>query len=352
MNHFTWLFRATLFLTVVTVSALFCEPNRVVLVTGGAGYIGSHTCKALKEAGFIPVSYDSLALGSKEAVKWGPLVIGDLLDTEALDQAFALHKPCAVLHFAALRNVGESVKDPSNYYTNNVVGSVNLLNAMLKHQVKHIIFSSSCTVYGNSSVSSIFEEDPKAPTNPYARSKHIVESMIRDYAYAHQFRYMILRYFNAAGVEVEAGLKRSIHSCSFLIPRAMLALLRLDSPLQVFGTDYSTPDGTCIRDYIHVRDLADAHVLALQHLQEGKNSDDLNLGTGKGYSVFEILQAIEEISGRKIPYELKLRREGDVPEAVAKVGKAKAVLGFETRFSDLQTIIKSEWASMLERGGQ
>lgn len=340
-------FRAVLLVIFISASAeLFCEPNRVVLVTGGAGYIGSHTCKALKKAGFIPVSYDSLAFGTKEAVQWGPLVVGDLLDTEALDRAFALYKPCAVLHFAALRNVGESVKDPSSYYTNNIAGSINLLNALLKHQVKHIIFSSSCTVYGDCSDSPISEQHLKAPTNPYGMSKYVVERMIMDYAYAHELKYMILRYFNAAGVETEAGLRRSPNSCSFLIPRSMLAVLHSESPLHVFGSDYPTPDGTCIRDYIHVKDLANAHVLALQHLQEEGASDELNLGTGKGYSVFEILQAIEETAGRKVPYQLKPRREGDVPEAVADIRKAKQILGFETHFSDLQSIVKSEWISI------
>jgi UDP-glucose-4-epimerase GalE len=338
--------------TILSIFFLFvsvqlpCESNRVVLVTGGAGYIGSHTCKALREAGFIPVTYDSLRFGSKESVQWGPLVIGDLLDTEALDRVFTRYKPCAVLHFAALRNVGESVQDPSSYYTNNVVGSINLLNAMLKHQVKNIIFSSSCTVYGNCPESPISEEQHEAPTNPYAMSKRVVERAIMDYAHAHPFQYMILRYFNAAGVEIEAGLKRSSHSCSFLIPRAMLAILHPDRPLQIFGSNYPTPDGTCIRDYIHVKDLARAHVMALQHLQEGKASTAINLGTGTGYSVWQILQAIEKMIGKKVPYELKSRREGDVPEAVASIKKAQCILGFEPHYSDLETIITSEWAAI------
>ena len=344
-------FQFFLFVIAMAAASLFSEPlPNVVLVTGGAGYIGSHTCKALKEAGFIPVTYDSLALGSRDSVKWGPLVVGDLLDTKALDEAFETYKPFAVLHFAALRNVGESVKDPSSYYTNNVAGSVNLLNAMQKHQVKSIIFSSSCTVYGNCPVSPIPEDYAKAPTNPYASSKYIVETMIKDFAYAYQFKYMILRYFNAAGIELESGLKRSSHSCSFLIPRAILAVLNSSDPLQVFGTDYPTPDGTCIRDYIHVKDLARAHVLALQHLVENKESNELNLGTGTGYSVFEILHKIEDVSGKKIPYNLKPRREGDVPEAVAKIGKAQDVLGFKAECSDLETIIQTEWDSMKNWG--
>jgi len=325
---------------------LFCELNSVVLVTGGAGYIGSHACKALKNAGFTPVVYDSLALGEREAVKWGPLAVGDLLDAEALDKAFTKYKPFAVLHFAGLRNVGESVKDPLRYYTNNVASSINLLNVMRKHRVEYIIFSSSCTVYGNCPLNPIPEEYPQAPINPYATSKHVVERMIQDYAHVHPLKYMILRYFNVAGVEIEAGLKRSSHSYNFLIPQAMLAILQSDKPLQLFGIDYPTPDGTSIRDYIHVQDLVRAHVMALQHLQAGGASNELNLGTGKGYSVLEILQTIEKVACKKVPYEIKPRREGDMPQAVAEVKKAKEVLGFETDSSDLLTIIQSEWDSL------
>lgn len=335
-----------LLIFVVSTSALFANDSRYVLVTGGAGYIGSHTCKALSEAGYIPVTFDSLAFGSPDAVKWGPLINGDLLDSEAVNQVFDNFRPCAVLHFAALRNVGESVFDPSSYYANNVAGSINLLNAVIKYDVKHVIFSSSCTVYGNCAYSPISETAPKAPTNPYAMSKWMVENIIEDYADAYPFTYMILRYFNAAGVEVEAGLKRAPHSCSFLIPRALLAIIRPSLPIEIFGTDYPTPDGTAIRDYIHVRDLATAHVLALQHLQEGHLSNQINLGTGKGYSVLEILQTIEEVTGKKVPFELRSRREGDVPEAVANADKARTVLGFQPIYSDLRTIIRSEWLSL------
>jgi len=341
----TFFFPIILLFCLCSHVALYCESNRIVLVTGGAGYIGSHTCQALKEAGYFPVVYDSLAFGESQAVKWGPLIVGDLLDVNALDQAFTIYKPCAVLHFAALRNVGESVKVPSVYYTNNVMGSINLLNAMHKHGVKNIIFSSSCTVYGDSATQ-ISEENPKAPTNPYARSKYFVESIIQDYAHAYSMHYMILRYFNAAGVATEFGLKRSADSCSFLIPKIMLSILQPTQPLQIFGTDYPTPDGTCIRDYIHVKDLAHAHVLSLEHLQAGKPSYALNLGTGNGYSVLEIIQETENLTGKKIAYEFKPRREGDVSQAMAKTDKAKEILGFEAKYSDLQTILKTEWESL------
>ena len=337
-----------LWLSVLFKPPLHCESNRVVLVTGGAGYIGSHTCKALKEAGYLPVIYDSLASGDKAAVKWGPLVVGDLLDIVTLDQTFTTYKPCAVIHFAALCKVGESVKDPSSYYTNNVCGSINLLNAMDKHGVRDIVFSSSCTVYGDHT-GVISEESLKAPINPYAKSKYFVEQMIKDYAYAYSMHYMILRYFNAAGVEIDAGLRKSPHSFTFLIPRIIRSILELEQPLEIFGFDYPTADGTCIRDYIHVKDLARAHVLAINHLQAGKISAELNLGTGKGYSVLDIVHEIERVTDKKVPYLLKPRREGDVSQAVAKIEKAKAILGFETDCSDLQTIIQSEYESIQMR---
>ena len=326
----------------------FCQENRVVLVTGGAGYIGSHTCKVLKESGFTPVTYDSLALGMQKSVKWGPLVVGDLLDKEKLDSVFLEYQPVAVIHFAALRNVGESIQDPISYYNTNVVGSFNLLNAMLKYNVKNIIFSSSCTVYGPCNSAAINESFPRAPINPYATSKYIIERMIEDFAYAYRLKYVILRYFNAAGIDLESGLRRSASSQSFLIPKALLAILDPQIPLKVFGTDYPTPDGTAIRDYLHVKDLAQAHILALDHLQKGKPSDAINLGTGKGFSVFEIISAIENITNQKVPYVLMDRREGDVPQAIADTQKAKKILHFEPKFSDLSTILESEWLSLQE----
>lgn len=326
------------------IQLLLAQESRVVLVTGGAGYIGSHTCKALSQSGFIPVTYDSLVKGSEDAVKWGPLVIGDLLDPSTLDQVFTEYKPCAVIHFAGFRNVGESIENPSLYYTNNIVGSIHLLNAMVRHGVKTIIFSSSCTVYGNSEEKQISEAAPKNPLNPYAMSKYVIERAITDYADAYNIQYMILRYFNAAGVE--EGLHRCHHSYNFLIPKTLLAILYPQAPLQIFGTDYPTKDGTCIRDYIHVKDLALAHVQSLEHLLKGNSSNALNLGTGIGLSVLEIIQAIEEETGQKVPYECKPRREGDAIEAVANPHKAASILGFYPSYSDLHTIIQSEWDSI------
>lgn len=322
-----------------------CEENKVVLVTGGAGYIGSHTCKCLKEAGYLPVTYDSLVSGSTQAVQWGPLVIGDLTDIEALDQAFAVHKPYAVLHFAALKSVGESVTDPAIYYTKNIVGTVNLMNAMLKHRVKHIVFSSSCAVYGGGDAL-IDETRERSPINPYAMSKYIGEKMIEDYGHAYDIDYVIFRYFNAAGFDPSTGVQRAANSQAGVIPKILLSLLDPLEPLRIFGDDYPTPDGSAIRDYIHVQDLAWAHVHALAYLETEKKSDVFNLGTGCGVSVFEVIRAIEQVTGQRVPYVVTDRRAGDVCSAIAAVNKSKEILGFEPLHSDLHEIIESEWASM------
>lgn len=341
-----FVFRWKLIGLILFSGVLFSNDTKVVLVTGGAGYIGSHTCKALREAGFTPVVYDSLVFGEKEFVKWGPLVIGDLLDTEALDRVFSEYMPCAVIHFAALREVGQSVENPALYYTNNITGSINLLNAMLTHGVRHIIFSSSCCVYGEVAVGLISETEHKRPINPYAMGKYVVERIMADYALAYPLKYVALRYFNAVGVDTEAGLFRSSRSLGFLIPRTLQSVLQPSAPLQLFGADYPTRDGTGVRDYIHVKDLAHGHVLALQHLQAGKESDVFNLGTGQGHSVLEVLHAIEKVVGKQVSYEIKPRRAGDVIEAVAETEKARQILNFYPRFSDLHTIIESEWIAL------
>jgi UDP-glucose-4-epimerase GalE len=327
--------------------ALFAE-DPVILVTGGAGYIGSHTCCALKKCGFSPVIYDSLINGNPDAVKWGPLVIGDINDTSKLDAVFSEYKPIAVIHFAALRNVGESVTAPYEYYHTNVAGTLNLLDVMLKHHVKNIIFSSSCTVYGVSPVSPIRENQPRTPINPYANSKFFVEKILEDFARAYDLKYMILRYFNAAGMDCEEGLYRSPHSYNFLIPNVLIAILDDNEPLCVFGTDYPTSDGTAIRDYIHVKDLADAHVLSLQYLLSTQKNASINLGTGQGYSVFEVLDTIKRVTHREIPIKLMPRRDGDVPEAVADPELSRKTLNFIPRYSDLQSIVESEWKSALQ----
>ncbi len=334
-----------LFLGLFIQIALFAE-GPFILVTGGAGYIGSHTCSVLEKAGFHPVVYDSLINGNADAVKWGPLVIGDIHDTEKLDAVFSTYKPIAVIHFAALRSVGESVTNPYEYYHTNVAGTLNLLHVMLKHNVRNIIFSSSCSVYGISNASPLTEKEPRAPINPYSNSKFFVEKIIEDFARAYDLNYMILRYFNAVGIDVEAGLSRSPQSYNFLIPRALLALVEGAEPLPVFGTDYSTPDGTAIRDYIHVKDLAVAHALSLKHLLNTQESEVINLGTGIGYSVFDILHAIKQVTTRDVPIIIMPKREGDVPEAVADPTQSRMILNFVPQYSDLQSIIQSELDAM------
>jgi UDP-arabinose 4-epimerase len=324
------------------ISLFSQEP--VILVTGGAGYIGSHTCHVLKASGFSPVAYDSLVNGSADAVKWGPLVIGDINDPVKLNEAFATYKPIAVMHFAALRNVGESISHPYEYYHTNVAGTLNLLDIMRNHDVHNIIFSSSCTVYGISE-SPIGENAVRTPINPYANSKFFVEKILEDFARAYPFKYIILRYFNAAGMDCEAGLRRLPSSYNFLIPKALVAIQE-NQPLPVFGTDYPTPDGTAIRDYIHVKDLANAHVIALQHLLRTQKNALINLGTGKGYSVFDILNAIKRVTQKEVPVALMERREGDVPEAVANPELSKKMLNFTPQYSDLESMIQSEWQSI------
>lgn len=320
--------------------------NKTVLVTGGAGYIGSHTCQKLKLSGFYPVIYDSLINGFKENVQWGPLVIGDLLDTRKLSQVCVEYQPGAVMHFAALLDIDESLKNPARYYQTNVAGTINLLQVMLKQNVKEIIFSSSSAVYGISQENLLSENQRKDPINPYATSKLMAEKVIEDFAYAYGIKYMILRYFNAAGMDVASRLKRPATYLRFLIPRALQAILDETRPLPIFGTDYATEDGTAIRDYIHVTDLAQAHVLALQHLQKTQKSSALNLGTGKGHSVYKIIQAVEEVTGKKVPCVSMPRKPGDVCRAVADVSLSKTLLHFEPHYSDLHTIIESEWQAL------
>lgn len=333
-------------LFLLTDLPLSAEERPVVLVTGGAGYIGSHACKALKEAGFTPVVYDSLASGEKEAVKWGPLCEADLLDEEALDRAFAEYQPEAVFHFAALRNVRESVTDPASYYKNNLIGSIHLLDAMMKHGVKYLVFSSSCTVFGNGSPTPISETSLQAPISPYGVSKQVIERIIQDYAHAYPLKYMILRYFNVAGID--ADLKRSIHSSHFLIPRVIRSLFNPHQPVQIFGADYESEDGTAVRDYIHVKDLVSAHVIALRHLLQGEGSNDFNLGAGQGYSVLQIIREVENVTGSPVSYEFKPRKEGEASCAIAEIKKAKEILNFEPQVSDLQTMIRSEWDAFLK----
>jgi UDP-glucose-4-epimerase GalE len=319
--------------------------SKTILVTGGAGYIGGHACKALSEAGFAPVVYDDLSAGRPERVQWGPLEQGDIRDAARLEQVFAAHKPLAVMHFAARISVGDSVADPAATYDVNVGGTVNLLKAMRAHGVNAIVFSSTAATYGTPESTPIPESAPKKPINPYGRSKLMMEQLLADFHAAYGLRYAALRYFNAAGATLEAGLGYLRPDPTHLVPLAMQALLGLRPPLSVYGTDYPTPDGTAIRDYLHVADLADAHVLALRHLLDGtRQTLTLNLGTSRGASVREVLNAVKEVTGSEVPHTLGPRRAGDPAILVADASAAHAALGWTPTRSSLARIIADDHA--------
>lgn len=318
--------------------------GRRILVTGGAGYIGSHTCKALAAEGFEPVTFDNLALGDAARVRWGPLVEGDVRDADAVARAITAHDAEAVIHFAADAYVGESVTDPARYYNNNVGGMIGLLAGMRAAGRSAIVFSSTCAVYGDPATLPICDDTLPAPVNPYGRTKLICEQMLADYAAAYGIDFVALRYFNASGADLDGELGEDREYEPHLIPRAMLHLLGHLPDFQVFGSDFPTPDGTAIRDYIHVADLAHAHVLAVNRLLDGSVGRRVfNLGSGVGYSVAEVLAAIAAISGRSLAAPTGDRRPGDPPQLVADVTRARDELGFTARHSALDEIIASAW---------
>ena len=314
-----------------------------VLVTGGAGYIGSHACKALANAGYLPVVCDNLSVGHEWAVKWGPLEVGDILDRESLDRVFETHRPDAVMHFAAFAQVGESVRDPGKYYRNNVLGSLTLLEAMRDHGCQRIIFSSSCATYGEPVGLPIDESAPQRPINPYGASKLMVERILGDFGRAHGLTSVALRYFNAAGADAEAGIGWQQDPPSHLIPLVLDAASGRRSAVTVFGSDYATPDGTCIRDYIHVDDLAEAHVLAIEAGLPGGAFEAFNLGTGQGHSVTEIVRMAEKVTGREIPVFRGERRAGDPACLVCAGEKAARILRWRPKNSNLETILNTAW---------
>jgi len=323
-----------------------------ILVTGGAGYVGSHACKALAASGLKPIAYDNLLTGHDWAVRWGPLEKGDILDADRLDQVFGLYQPSAVLHFAAFAYVGESVEHPSRYYTNNVSGTLNLLDAMRKHGVNQIVFSSTCATYGIPEALPISEAHAQKPVNPYGSSKLMVERILADYAAAYGLRSISLRYFNAAGADPGGQIGEEHDPETHLIP-LVLSAANGGLPITIYGTDYDTPDGTCIRDFIHVTDLANAHVLALKALQEQCNRPSYNLGTGNGYSVREVIEIAEAVTERCVRVNGGPRRAGDPPALVADASRARKELGWKTRYSDLNQIIASAWNWMTDlRRGQ
>jgi len=318
--------------------------TRKVLVTGGAGYIGSHTCKALAAAGYTPVAYDNLDYGHEWAVRWGPFVRGDILDADGLSAAFAAHRPVAVVHFAAYTYVGESVRDPLRYYRNNVLGSLQLLSSMRAHGVGKIVYSSTCATYGIPRSTPIAEDMPQVPINPYGQTKLAVERMLADCANAHGLGYCALRYFNAAGADSAAEIGEDHAPETHLIPLAIATLLDRAASLEVYGRDYETPDGSAIRDYVHVADLARTHVAALDYLLAGGAPVALNVGSGKGASVLEAIAAVERQSGRKVRWKFGPRRAGDPAILVADPSRLKAVLNVDpASFADLDDIVASAW---------
>jgi UDP-arabinose 4-epimerase len=323
--------------------------NRNILVTGGAGYIGSHTCKALAEAGFFPIAYDNLSSGHEWAIKWGPMEKGDILDPTRLNEVFKKYKPSAVIHFAAHAYVGESVEQPAKYYRNNVAGSLNLLEVMRDHGVDRIVFSSSCATYGIPQVIPIPDDHPQKPINPYGASKLMIERMLTDFGAAYGLRSISLRYFNAAGADPDGEIGEDHDPETHLIPLVLEAATGKRASIAIYGTDYDTPDGTCIRDYVHVTDLAEAHVLALTALQGKCASASYNLGTGNGFSVREVIRTARTITGRSITAKEGPRRPGDPSRLVADATRAKRELGWKPKYGDLDQIIANAWNWMLSR---
>ncbi len=317
--------------------------SKTVFVTGGAGYVGSHCCKAFAEAGWKVVVFDNLSRGWRDMVRWGDLIEGDILDLDALKAAMARVKPDAVAHFAAFAYVGESVDDPAIYYRNNSVGTLNILDAMRANNVQNIVFSSTCATYGVPVRTPIDEQHPQSPINPYGWSKFIVEKMLADYSVAYGLRYAALRYFNAAGADPDGTIGERHEPETHVIPLAIRGALKNDYIFTIFGNDFDTRDGTGLRDYIHVADLADAHCRALEYLLNGGASDVFNLGTGNGTTVEEIAAAVEYVSGKPLPRKIGPRRTGDPPALVASAEKAERILGWKPQHSDIKNIIASAW---------
>lgn len=322
-----------------------------VLVTGGAGYIGSHAAKALAQAGYVPVTYDNLVYGHREAVRWGPFVEGDLASKPLLIETMRRYEVAAVMHFAAYAYVGESMTNPRLYFHNNVGNTLNLLDAMLETGVRRIVFSSTCATYGVPDKVPMDESTPQRPINPYGETKLMMERALYWYGQAYGIASVSLRYFNAAGADPDGETGEAHDPETHLIPLVLDAALGRRPEVQVFGTDYETRDGTAIRDYIHVTDLADVHVKAIQYLERGGATTQLNLGTGEGHTVSEVIAAVERVTGRKVPRREVGRRAGDPPSLVADARRAGEVLGWRPRMSDLETIVRTAWEWHKGRNG-
>jgi len=320
-----------------------------VLVTGGAGYIGSHACKALRQAGYLPIAFDNLSYGHSDLVQWGPFEEGDINDSKRLDVVMEKYQPAAVLHFAGFTYVGESVIMPEKYYRNNVVGSLTLLEAMTRHRISKMVFSSTCATYGVPLSVPLSEEHTQNPVNPYGQSKLTIEKMLRDFDIAYGIKNISLRYFNAAGADPEGATGEDHTPETHLIPLILDAALGIRPQITIYGSDYATPDGTCIRDYIHVADLAEAHLLALNKLESDSISAAYNLGTGTGCSVQEVIDAAREITGKKIAIETGPRRPGDPDRLVSESRKAMEELGWKPQYGDIKTILRHAWKWHLKR---
>jgi UDP-arabinose 4-epimerase len=314
-------------------------------VTGGAGYIGSHACKALAAKGYVPITYDNLSRGHVWAVKWGPFEKGDIADAQQLRIVLEKYRPRALMHFAAYAYVGESVKQPLLYYGNNFAGTAVLLRALVDYQCIPVVFSSSCATYGVPEHVPIAEDHPQHPINPYGRSKLFVERMLADLNVASGLPWMALRYFNAAGADPKGEIGEAHDPETHLIP-LVLAAARSGTPLRIYGDDYDTADGSCVRDYVHVSDIADAHVRALDYLLNGGNSCALNLANARGYSVKEVIATAEIVCGRTIPTETAARRPGDPPVLIGDASRAHALLGWKPRRSNLHMQIADAWKWM------
>jgi UDP-arabinose 4-epimerase len=316
-----------------------------ILVTGGAGYIGSHTCKALSADDQVCVTFDNLSRGHADQVKWGPLFAGDIRDVSALDQAFKEYRPEAVIHFAALAYVGESFETPLAYYQNNVSGIINVLDAMVRNNTRKILFSSSCATYGIPETVPVSENAAQRPISPYGRSKLLCEQILKDATSSHGLHFGILRYFNACGADPDGSLAERHSPETHLIPLAIDAATGKGPRLQIFGADYPTTDGTCERDYIHVSDLATAHVAALRYIGKTDHSIELNIGSGRAHSVRQVLSTVERVVGKPVPIEWGPRRLGDPPSLFADTRMAQELLRFHPRYSDLDTIVDTAWRS-------
>jgi UDP-arabinose 4-epimerase len=309
--------------------------NNTILVTGGAGFVGSHACKALANAGYRPVTFDNLERGHLDAVKWGPFHRGDIRNEGDLRRAFETWRPFAVVHFAAYAYVGESTVEPMKYYDTNVGGTAKLLKASVAFECMNFVFSSSCATYGVPDRLPLAEDDFQRPVNPYGQTKLIVERMLREAEAAHGIRSVSLRYFNAAGSDPDGDLGEMHTPETHLIPLVLFAALGYKPSIEIFGDDYPTPDGTCVRDYVHVSDLADAHVAAVDRLAAYTASDTFNLGNGRGYSVAEVVRTVEEVTALPVKTEIRSRRTGDPPTLVSDSSKARQLLGWKPNFSEL-----------------